>query len=128
MAAGVVALVLVTSLSTIQAGFANLHGARSATLAGQILQCELERLRLKDWTTVSAYAASSTLALSGQFASDPSTAGKFTLTRSVDTVRTDLRKISYSVSWRTLDGRTLSRSLMTYYGRNGMSDSYYNSL
>ena len=128
MAAGVVALVLVTTLTTLQAGFANLHGARSATLAGQILQGEIERLRMRDWNTVSAYEASTTLELAGQFASDPLTAGKFTLTRTVETVRADLRKISFSAAWVTLDGRRLSRTLMTYYGRNGMSDSYYNSL
>lgn len=129
MAAGVLALVLVTSITTMQAAFTRIDGARSATLAGQILQGEMEKLRLRDWSTVSAYdAGPSPVALGQPFSTDAVTAGRFSVARTVESIRTDLRRVTFTVSWRSADGRTLSRSLMTYYGRNGMNDYYFNNI
>jgi type II secretory pathway pseudopilin PulG len=129
MAAGVLALVLVTSVTTMQAAFTRIDGARSTTLAGQILQGEMEKLRLRDWATISAYEAGpAAVALGQPFSSEAVTASRFSVSRTVETVRTDLRKVTFTVSWRSADGRILSRSLMTYYGRNGMNDYYFNNI
>ena len=55
----------------------------------------------------------------------------FTCSRTVSTVRTDLKKITYTVSWRSTklgnNGRLYSRSGSTYVGRNGLYVTYQRS-
>lgn len=130
MAAIVMALAITTSITTMQRGFQALDSARCLTLAGQIMQSELEKTRLKDWTIVDAYAkdTNTALALETQFAANPITSHRsFSLSRRVTTEGTNMLRITYSVNWRTLDGRTLSRSYMSIYSRNGLYDFYYNT-
>src|SRR3954469_18182054 len=90
MAAGVLALVLSTSVVTMLSGFRTLDVARGTTLASQILQSEMERLRMKSWADVSAMAPSETFDGSTYFSSNPDVAGKYTITRDVtpDAART----------------------------------------
>ncbi len=57
VAAGVMALVLTTSITTLQSAFMALDAARNVTSAGQIMQSELEKMRLKDWSVISGYEA-----------------------------------------------------------------------
>jgi hypothetical protein len=130
MAAGVMALVITTSITTMQRAFLALDSARSVTLAAQIMQSEFEKMRLKDWTTIDAYPVSpdvSTLTIDSTFTSNAAIGNRFTLTRTVTVVHPEMKKITLSISWRGYDGRSLSRSYSTYYGRNGLYDFFYNS-
>src|SRR6478736_4188595 len=83
MAAGVLALVLATSIITLQAGFRTLDVARGTTLASQILQSEMERLRMKSWADLNAMPASQSFDGSTYFSTNPDVAGKFTITRTI---------------------------------------------
>ncbi len=136
MAGFVMALGLGTAITALQSSFKALDVARDTTLASQILQSEMERLRLMAWNNPSTVAvdsicelpATETVDLAAMFASSVDLAAKFTVTRAVaaDTARpADVKQIVISVRWRSFDGRTHVRSFRSIYARNGLYDYYY---
>jgi type II secretory pathway pseudopilin PulG len=129
MAAAVMALSITTSLTTLQRGFVTLDSARKITLAGQIMQSEFERMRLEDWATISAYPASSDLTsqIAATYAATAAITRSFTVMRAVTDVHADMKQITLTTGWTTYDGRPLSRSYTTCYGKNGLYDYFYNS-
>lgn len=133
LAASILALAIATSITTMQRSFQSVDTARSMTLAGQIMQSEIERIRLRDWSTVQSYStAETTLPIDSSFSSNGYVANLIanrglTLTRTVSDPETDLRQITMKVRWRNIDGRTMTRSYMTYYGRYGIYDYFYNT-
>jgi len=127
LAASIMALALSSAVLVMQRALSLQDAARNITLAGQVIQAEFERMRLKDWSVVSGYAAgSSPVTVSNLFANTSNVGGRFSLQRTVSTPQADLREIVLTASWRTYDGRTVSRSMKTYYGRFGLYDYYYN--
>jgi Tfp pilus assembly protein PilV len=134
MAASVMVLAITTSITTMQRGFATLDSARNLTLAGQIMVCEMEKIRMLDWTTVSGsdYMGTHAVSIDASFTdSDAATryanlASRFTLSRLVETAGSaDMLKITVTITWKNYDGRTISRSYMTYYARYGIHDYLY---
>lgn len=129
VAASVLALVIVTSITTLQRAFLSLDTARNVTIAGQIMQGQFERIRLLDWGTVDAYGAGpTTLTIDTAFTSNAFVGNRFTLTRRVAAVRTGMKQITLTIAWKSYDGRALSRSYTSYYGQNGLYDYFYNSI
>ena len=53
-------------------------------------------------------------------------ANRYTLTRRVEVISSDLLQITFTLSWRNYDGRTLSRAMTTYYAHYGIHDYFYN--
>lgn len=128
MAAAIMALVISTSITTMQRSFLALDSARNVTLASHIMQSELERTRLKDWATINSHPLTETaIRLDGAFSGNAAITSRFSLTRTVSLVRAGLKQITFKVTWRSYDGRTQSRSYSTYYGQNGLYDYFYNS-
>jgi len=128
VAAGVMALAITTAITTMQRAFLALDSARNITLAGQIMQGELEKMRLKDWATIAAYAAGpTTLTIDSTFTSNAAIGNRFTLQRTVADVNSDMKQITLTITWRGYDARPYSRFYTTYYGRNGLYDFFYNS-
>ena len=131
MAAIVMAMAITTSITTMQRGFLSLDTARNITIAGQIMQSEFEKMRLVPWSTVDGYDATGNeiaLAVDASFTSNSFIGTRFTMTRRVDVVRTGMKKITLTVTWRSYDGRTINRSYASYYGQSGLYDYFYNSL
>jgi hypothetical protein len=137
MGAAVMVLAITTSITTLQSGFVALDTARNITLASQIMQSELERMRLKDWNTVNPYPAGPTtlrlvtdladLTSTTAFVPSAALASRFTLTRAVSDLHTDMKKIVFTVTWTSYDARPQTRSYTAYYGKNGLYDFYYNT-
>ena len=143
MATAVMALGIATSIVAMQHGFRFLDVARGTTLASQILQSEIERLRMLSWTNITAMAAATDTTApipSGSpagvevfdgatyFSSHSAIAGDYTITRTValDAARpSDLANVTVSVQWRSYDGRMHQRSFQTKYMKNGLYDYYY---
>jgi len=122
------ALALSSALLVLQRSFNQLDQARNLTTATQILQTEVEKLRMRNWSTVSGYAAGpTTIPLHSVFAASTSIANRFSITRTVSTPQTDMREVVFTVSWRAYDGRTLTRSMTTHYSRYGLFDFFYNN-
>ncbi len=131
MATAVMALGISTTIIAMQRGFEFLDVARGTTLSSQILQSEIERVRMMSWASVtdsSTMMGTRTVDLATMFSSDPALASRFTLTRTVTADATrpaDVVNIRLSVAWKTYTGRPQTRSFQTKYIKNGLYDYYY---
>jgi Tfp pilus assembly protein PilV len=136
MAAFVLALGITTSITTMQYGMRMVDTARNMTLAGQIMQSEMEILRLQNWAQIAALPATavvdpSTTITSGTGTSLDATlttiANRFTCTRTVTDItgKADMKKIGLTVVWNGVDGRAHSLAFETRYAKNGLSDYLY---
>lgn len=144
MATAVMSMGIATSIIAMQQGFKFLDVARGTTLASQILQSEIERIRMMSWGTVTTTGAhpvgnavctgscgmmgTHPVNLATVFTTDPALAAKFTVTRTVtaDATRpSDVVHINLTVTWNTFDGRAQTRSFETKYIKNGLYDYYY---
>jgi hypothetical protein len=130
----VMALGISSAILAMQMGFKALNVARDTTLASQIMQSEIERLRLMPWSnpsvavdSISELPASETVALSTMFTTNPQLVAKFSVTRTAidDGTRANVRYITLTVSWNSYDGRGHTRSFTTMYCKNGLYDYYY---
>lgn len=127
LAAAVMAMGVATSITVLQRGFAMLDTARNITTAGQIMASQMEQVRMLDWATVSGYAAGpTTIALDTIYSGSASIGNRFSMTRTTSTPATEMVQVSFTVSWTAYDGRTLSRTMTTYYARYGIHDYIYN--
>jgi hypothetical protein len=143
MATFVMAFGIATSIVAMQSGFKTIDVARGTTIASQILQSEMERLRLLSWTSISAlalatdttapYPAGSPAGVemfdgATYFSTNADVAGKYTITRTVaaDSTRpTEVFNITLSVTWQGYDLQRHTRSFSTIYAKNGLYDYYY---
>jgi hypothetical protein len=119
---------IATSIVAMQCGFRAIDVARGNTLASQIMQSEIERLRLKSWADINALPASEAVDVSAMFSANPAIAARFSITRTVtaDSSRPDdVKYITLGVSWRSADGLAHRRSFRTMYAKNGLYDYYY---
>lgn len=115
-----------TSLITMQRGFESIDTARNITLAAQIMQSEMERIRLLNWSSLPA--DESDVDLSAFFTSNPSLADKFTLARSVTDVSGkvgEMKSITLTVTWNGVTGTPHQRRFVTRYTKDGLYDYYY---
>ena len=139
MASFIMALGISTSIIAMQSGFRQIDVARGTTLAAQILQSELERLRLLPWSkpgggidSILELQASETFDGASNFSSSTDIVGHFSVKRTVwddsDTARAGLvRNIKVEVKWKSYDGRSHVRSFTTIYAKNGLYDYYYST-
>ena len=126
MAAMIMALVLSTAVTTLQRAFISLQNARDLNIASQMLQSEMEKMRLADWTTINGFTTSSTpVALDSAFTSNSFVGNRFALSRTVSDPKADTRIITLQVVWLGADNRPLSRNLAMRYSRNGLYDYFY---
>jgi Tfp pilus assembly protein PilV len=128
MATFVMALGIATSIVAIQSGFRHLDLARGSTLASQILQSEMERLRLMSWGGITALPLTQTFDGGTFFSSSSDVVGRYAVTRKCvpDSTRpTEVMDISISVAWNTYDGRPHVRSFNSIYTKHGLYDYYY---
>jgi hypothetical protein len=136
MAAIVMVLGIVTSLTTLQFGMRSVETARNLTLAAQIMQSEMEILRLQNWAQISALPSSASVDPTATISSGSSSAldamlttiaGRFTCTRTVAALsgRADIKLITLTIGWAGVDGRRHSVSYQTRYAKNGLSDYLY---
>lgn len=128
MASFIMAFGLATSIIVMQAGYKSIDIARGSTLAAQIIQSELERLRMMSWTGINGLPATATFDGAANFSSSTDVAGKYTITRTVtaDTTRpTEMKNITVSVRWQSYDLRWHQRSFSALYAKNGLYDYYY---
>lgn len=142
LAAVVMLLGIATSVTALQYGLRSVDTARCMTLAGQIMQSEMEILRLQNWSQISALPASAVVDPSTMITTGTATAldatlttiaSRFTCTRAVSNVtgKTDplgqpnMKLITLTVSWKGIDGRDHNLKFQTRYAKNGLSDYFY---
>lgn len=118
MVASVVVLFgVVTAIAVLQRGFRSLDYARNLTSASQLMQAELEQLRLKNWAQLQELqdAGDTELPL-------PGADRRFTCVRTIRTLKGDMKEITLTATWRGTDGIEHTARLVTRYGRNGLND------
>ena len=143
LAAAILAMGIATSITTLQYGMRAVDTARNMTLASQIMQSEIEILRLQNWSQIvalqtaqSSATTPTTLDPSATITSGTGTtldstlttiANRFACTRLVGDIsgRTNIKSITLSVTWSGLDGRSHNLSYVTRYAKNGLSDYFY---
>lgn len=142
LGATVMVLGIVTAITALQYGMRSVDTARNMTLAAQIMQSEVEILRLQNWTQISALPASANVDPSTMITTGSSTpldatltaiAARFTCTREVSNVsgkndlagQPNMKLITLTVNWSGLDGRPHALKFQTRYAKNGLSDYLY---
>lgn len=140
MAGTILAMAIATSLTIIQSGFRAMDTARNMTIAGQILQSVMEDLRMLPWDATSPGSNSITsfeatnnnvagnVVLGSSFTNDDPAAiamvNKFTITRNITDISSDMKNISLTATWTGIDGRSHSINYTSYYGKNGLRDYF----
>ena len=138
MAAAILALALVGMIQAVVSGSEMLDVSRKQTIAMQVIHGQLEQMRLRNWTQISTMGSSDTVSVGAgdNAASDkmfffgaqlPVVAKGFTCTRTITTVRTDLKQVTIVVTWTGSTGRTYSRKGSTYVAKNGLYVTYQRS-
>lgn len=121
LAAVVMLAGIVGMMQAVTSGSEMLDVSRKQTVATQIIHGEIEKIRVCDWSEISALPTTSLVPLSSSFqASSPS----FKCSRSVSDVKTDLKQVTYTVTWVGSTGRSYTRSGSTYVGKNGLYVAY----
>ena len=116
----VMVLVFISTFAVMQRGFEMIDISRNTGLAGQILQSEIEDIRLKNWANLPADGTTN-ITLPSAFTS---VASKFTATRTVTSINSDMKKVTVQVTWTAYTGRTHTRRYETYYTKGGLNDYY----
>lgn len=98
--------------------------ARHLGAASQVLQSELERLRLCSWEQLQAIQDSADNTFG---AGRNPTFSQFTCTRHITDLRDGLKEIAVEAHWGGSTGRAHSARLVTRYARNGLNDYFYTS-
>lgn len=131
LASIVMAFAITTSITTLQRGFLSIDTARNFVIAGQIMQSEIEKMRVSPWSstvTVTGLAdytdSFPTITVDPVFTSNAYISSRFTLTRTLADPKTDLRQITLTVTWNNYDGRQMTRSYTTFYARYGLYDFF----
>ena len=114
---GGVVMSVKTSLTTIS------H-ARHLGAASQIMQSEIERLRLCNWSQLQAVQDSGDRTVT---TTDLPAGTGMTCSRTIRDVRDGLKEIIVEAAWGGLGGRGYSARLVTRYARNGINDYFYTS-
>jgi Tfp pilus assembly protein PilV len=113
---------IITAVTTSQRGLQALDTARNLTAASQLMQAEMERIRLLSWTQLG------TLQQSGdtRVAVEATTGlARLACTREITDLKTDMKQITLTASWRGYDGREHTARLITRYGKSGLNDYFY---
>lgn len=129
IATGVLTLGLGTGIIGLQLGMRDLDTARTSTAVSQVMQNEAERLRMLNWTQISALPVSANVDLASTFSGDSALSGRMTLTRTVSDVTgfSNMKEIVLQANWTGVDGKSHTRVYRMRYARGGLHDYYYSS-
>ncbi len=120
----VLGVVVASTFMALRTGFAMIQLARDSTMAGQILQSEMENLRLKSWDMLGQLEAEDEFEVDTLL--DDSIADRFVRTRRIREFRGGrMREVELEVEWTSLRGTQHSRVYRTVFGKEGLNDYYY---
>lgn len=130
VASAIMALALCSCFSLMQMSFKSLDTARTSTLAAQVMQSEIERLRLLNWSDLNSMITTNPapVNVATVYANDSNIASRFTATRLIKPTagrESTMLDIQIFITWRGLDGATYNRSFKTKYSKNGLYDYFY---
>jgi prepilin-type N-terminal cleavage/methylation domain-containing protein len=120
VAAAVLALGIASVVTVSQRGLQALDTARNLAGASQLMQSEMERLRLMSWAQLQAVQDSgeTTVPLAAP-------ASRYACMRQIQDVKANMKEIVLVATWKGYDGRSHTARLITRYGRTGLNDYFY---
>lgn len=120
VAVTVLALGIVGVITVSQRGLQALDTARHLSAASQLMQSEMERLRLLSWAQLQVLQDSgeTDVALAGA-------PGRFSCRREIRDAKDGMKEITLAATWKGYDGRGHTARLITRYGRTGLNDYFY---
>lgn len=120
VAVTVLALGIVGVITVSQRGLQALDTARHLSAASQLMQSEMERLRLLSWAQLQVLQDSgeTDVALAGA-------PGRFSCRREIRDAKDGMKEITLVATWKGYDGRGHTARLITRYGRTGLNDYFY---
>jgi len=140
MAMTVLVVSFTAVIQAVTIGADMIDTARKQQIAQQIIENEINGLRLQPWTSVTNLVNNTTYTTAvnatGTAISDTThftlgdntnlmmQAKEFILTETATDIRPDFRQISYSITWTGSGGRTHIRAGLAYFGKNGLNLSY----
>jgi len=130
IASTILVVALCSCFGVLQMSFKLLDNARTSTLAAQIMQSEIERLRLLNWSDLSSLSTTTPtpINVSAVYSGDSNMAKRFAATRHITPTagrETTMMDIQISVTWTGTNGATYVRSFKTKYSKNGLYDYFY---
>lgn len=120
VSATILALGIVGVVTVSQSGLQAFDTARNLTAASQLMQSEMERVRLMSWAQLQALQDSGERAVALDGAP-----GRYACTREIRDVKTNMKEIVLIATWKGYDGRPHTARLVTRYGRTGLNDYFY---
>jgi type II secretory pathway pseudopilin PulG len=122
VAATVLIFGIVAAITTLQRGFQALDMARNLTAASQLMQSEMERVRLLSWSQLQSLQDSGGTAVAAEPVAN---AGQFNCSREITDVKADMKQITLTARWGGYDGQMHTARLITRYSKNGLNDYFY---
>jgi hypothetical protein len=109
---------------TVKNSLLMISHARHLGAASQVMQSELERLRLRNWTQLQSIqdAEDKTVPVIGA----PS-GSNLVCSRNIRDLRDGLKEITIEARWGSSTTRPHTARLVTRYARNGLNDYFYTS-
>lgn len=124
LASFVLVVAIIGALTTLQRGFQAVDSARSYNYASQVMQTELERLRLYSWTQLQALQDSGNNVVTTAPVAGATSPG-FSCVRSIRDLRTGMKEITLTATWSGHDGRSHNARFITRYSQSGLYDYFY---
>jgi type II secretory pathway pseudopilin PulG len=134
LAASIMLFAIATSLAALYYSFQMVDDARYTTLAGQILQSQMEKLRLLTWAqltdpTYGPGASGNTTFTPDNTLATPELTHFTTLTQTLSDPPAPfagtMKDITLQATWQDSFGRQHSLTYTTRYGEDGISDFFY---
>lgn len=123
LAAVILTLVIASSITVIQRGFQSVDYARHVTHSSQVMQSELERLRLKSWAQIQELQNSRETRVSVPGVAG--TSSSFRCERTITDLKADMKQIELVSTWTGYDGRAQTVRYLTRYSKSGLYDYFY---
>lgn len=122
VASTVLVLGISGALVTLQRSLSSIAQARQLDAASQIMQTELERLRLLNWNQLQNLQESGRIEVPAPGGTDYA---RFTCEREIRDIRDGMKEITLTAFWGGIDGRAHKARLVTRYSRSGLNDYFY---
>jgi prepilin-type N-terminal cleavage/methylation domain-containing protein len=123
----VLGLTIASTIMALRSGFSMIETARDQTMVSQILQSEIETLRLKNWKELSLLPSEQVFVIESDF--DTNVASRFRCVRRIRDARAgaQVKIVELQATWRTSNGVERELTYKTRISRMGLNDYYYRS-
>lgn len=126
----VLGMVVASTIMALRTGFTMIQLARDNTMASQILQSEMENLRMMSWTRLNELPDEEEFQVDTQL--DHSFVEKFSRTRRITPMndpsgneRDGIKEVVLEIEWAGATGSTHRRVYRSRFGKEGLNDYYY---